>query len=194
MNSTPDFNDPGRREEVGADQDFAQLIERIHDDLRPSLERIAWAILRDRALASDAVQEAFELLTRRAADTDLQYVKGWLIKTVQFQAQNIRRKQSRSLVGSEIVTKSLDRLVRTEAGSVQGREVEYSQQIELAIGRLPPEQVEVVTRRLRGEESFASIAKSLNVPLGTVLSRMRLALKKLRAELSPIWEAREERE
>ena len=50
---------------------------------------------------------------------------------------------------------------------------------------LPDEQRRVVRMRIYEEKTFAAIAAELNAPLGTVLTRMRLALKKLADHLGP---------
>ena len=50
---------------------------------------------------------------------------------------------------------------------------------------LPVEQQIVVRMRIDEGKTFAIIASELNVPLGTVLTRMRLAIKKLQAQLKP---------
>jgi RNA polymerase sigma-70 factor (ECF subfamily) len=44
---------------------------------------------------------------------------------------------------------------------------------------LSPEQRQVVERRVWGGKTFAEIAAELDAPIGTVLTRMRLALCKL---------------
>ena len=57
------------------------------------------------------------------------------------------------------------------------------QQVRHAIDELPPEQREIVRLRMVEQKKFAEIAQELKLPLGTVLSRMQLALKKLRRSL-----------
>jgi DNA-directed RNA polymerase specialized sigma24 family protein len=52
-----------------------------------------------------------------------------------------------------------------------------------AIGQLPQEQRIVVERRIHHHETFAQIAEQLDVPLGTVLTRMRIATQSLRKSL-----------
>ena len=42
----------------------------------------------------------------------------------------------------------------------------------------------MVEQRIYGEKTFAVIAEELKVPLGTVLTRNRLAMEKLRAALN----------
>jgi RNA polymerase sigma-70 factor (ECF subfamily) len=52
--------------------------------------------------------------------------------------------------------------------------------MEKALGKLPPEQLEVVLLSFMDGLSQSEIAKRLALPLGTVKSRMRLAFEKLR--------------
>lgn len=52
--------------------------------------------------------------------------------------------------------------------------------VEHALGRLPPEQLEVIQLSLVNGLSQTEIAAQLALPLGTVKSRMRLAFYKLR--------------
>jgi RNA polymerase sigma-70 factor (ECF subfamily) len=47
------------------------------------------------------------------------------------------------------------------------------------LAELPPDQQHVVRQRMYEDKTFAVIAQELNVPLGTVLTRMRLAMEKL---------------
>ncbi len=48
-----------------------------------------------------------------------------------------------------------------------------------ALEELPANQREVVRLRIYEEKTFAEIAEELQVPLGTVLTRMRSAMRKL---------------
>ncbi|MEM8734945.1 MAG: sigma factor-like helix-turn-helix DNA-binding protein, partial [Planctomycetota bacterium] len=80
---------------------------------------------------------------------------------------------------------------RLDAGSQVSRDVaedslasqEQVERLRVAIASLPEGQAEVVIRRLDREQSFAEIAEELELPLGTVLSRMRLAMAKLRKQI-----------
>ncbi len=62
---------------------------------------------------------------------------------------------------------------------------ETVERVRKALRELPAEQAEVVRRRMFREQKFAEIAAELNLPLGTVLTRMRLALARLRKSLKP---------
>lgn len=52
-----------------------------------------------------------------------------------------------------------------------------------AIAALPPDQAEVVRRAFFEDQVHTTIAEDLGLPLGTVKSRMRLAMAKIRAAL-----------
>lgn len=153
----------------------------LHGEFAAQLVRIAWAYLGDRELAKDAVQETYLLFSQKQPDILAGSEKGWLVKTVQFQARNMRRKHQRS----ERLVKDLKlQWPHTEADENDSlMKQERIQRVQDAIRQLPIKQQEVVLRRLRDDTTFADIALELKIPLGTVLSRMRLALDKLKASL-----------
>lgn len=55
-----------------------------------------------------------------------------------------------------------------------------SRRIHAAMGALSPEQLQIVRLSFFDEEPHSAIAARLNLPLGTVKSRLRLAMKRLR--------------
>lgn len=55
-----------------------------------------------------------------------------------------------------------------------------------ALNLLPPDQQEVVRRSFFDEQPHSEIAEALNLPLGTVKSRLRLAFAKLRDRLEDL--------
>lgn len=163
---------------------FSEEIERLHAECSAQLLRLAWAIVRDWGLAADAVQETFALFAQKYDSIEKPRQRGWLVKTVQFQALNQRRSQLRS-------TQLIDRLreeptaYTTHSPASTSEQSEQIERLRSAIDDLPAEQRQIVQLRLVDEQGFAEIAQQLKVPLGTVLSRMRLALEKLRRKLPP---------
>lgn len=61
---------------------------------------------------------------------------------------------------------------------------EASEQLHHAIAALPAEQASLLKLSFFEDQSHSAIAARLNLPLGTVKSRMRLAFDKLRASLA----------
>ncbi len=57
--------------------------------------------------------------------------------------------------------------------------------VKQALLNLRPEEQEVFLLRQNGQLSYEEIARAANIPLGTVKTRMRLALEKLRVALNP---------
>lgn len=62
--------------------------------------------------------------------------------------------------------------------------VQWEKQVRAALSQLPDDQVKVVQLSFFEEKAHAEIAQTLSIPLGTVKSRMRLAISRLRTLLS----------
>jgi RNA polymerase sigma-70 factor (ECF subfamily) len=65
------------------------------------------------------------------------------------------------------------------AADAEAERREEIEEVRRALADLPEAQRDVVQRRVYGDQTFATIAAELKCPLGTVLTRMRLALKNL---------------
>jgi RNA polymerase sigma-70 factor (ECF subfamily) len=82
-------------------------------------------------------------------------------------------------------------LVREEAGRVEPDAAEAAigaveaENVRRALANLPPEQLDVVRLAYFGGFTHQEIAEALEVPLGTVKSRMRLALERIRRSMDP---------
>lgn len=150
--------------------------EDLDQQWRSKLLRLAWVIVRDWSLAADAVQNSFLTLHQKWSQIPPENRIGWLVKTVQYSAHNLRRAYSASqplnegLVVSDPMENPLHRIDREE-------------QFESALGQLSEIQRQVVQFKLVEGLTFQEIADRLKIPLGTALSRMRLALEKLRTVL-----------
>ena len=59
-----------------------------------------------------------------------------------------------------------------------------TQRLQAALGRLPDEQRTALTLAYYGNKTHVEIAQELNVPLGTIKSRISMAMRKLQAELA----------
>lgn len=155
----------------------------LHRELAPTLVRLARAMLRDEALAEDAVQEAFMLLAVKLHEVPADQRRGWLVRTVQYHALNLRRREQRQ----DRFQQSLrERSEEYTIGSNHDKleQVEDLTRLRVALDQLPEAQQLVVRLRLMENKSFQQIAEQLSIPLGTVLSRMRLAVEKLRSRLT----------
>ena len=155
---------------------IAALYVEFADDLRAFLI----GVLRDGDLASEALQATFTKALEVGHTSRHETRKGWLFRVAYHEAIGIRRKQS-------LQRKSIQRIALSQKNGDEQPEESISRletvaQVRSAMGLLPEEQQQVVRMRIYEEKTFAVIAEEIGAPLGTVLTRMRLALKKLHRE------------
>lgn len=143
--------------------------------------RLAVLILEDPAAADDVLQEAFARLSARAAAlSDTGSLDGYLWRTVRHLALDLKE---RALAGQRALAQRarVELWKRTgEGGGPGGPELE---ELAAAMSELPLEQREVVLLRVWEGLSFPEVAARVGVPEGTVHSRFRYALTRLRARL-----------
>lgn len=144
----------------------------------PRLRRYARALTGDRHTADDLVQDTLErgwaklALWRPGSRLD-----AWLLTIM----HNLFVNQLRSRPPAAA---SLDDLVVEPATrAIQGDQLEV-RDLQAALAQLPPEQREVLLLVTVEEYSYAETASLLEVPIGTVMSRLARAREKLRILLA----------
>ena len=172
-----------------SDEAVLALIARADDQALAELYRrfgrlaygLAFRILRDDALAQDAVQEAFLGVWRAAGRFTAERSKPstWLLTLVHRRAVDLVRREERR---------------RTEplqpesefAGAEAADEAELAtrrQTIREALRQLPSEQREAIELAYYGGYTQSELAERLGQPLGTIKSRMFTGLARLRDTL-----------
>lgn len=140
---------------------------------------LALRILRDEALAQDAVQEAF-LAVWRSADRFLAErarASTWILTLVHRRAVDLVRREDRRR------GEPLDSAPEQAAGESVEEEVNLGFQrrvVQEALRRLPPEQREALELGYYGGLTQSELAERLGQPLGTIKSRMFAGLARLR--------------
>ncbi|OFZ83622.1 MAG: RNA polymerase subunit sigma-24 [Betaproteobacteria bacterium RBG_16_66_20] len=143
----------------------------------PRLRRYARALAGDRAAADDLVQDTLERawaklhLYRRGTD-----LRAWLF-TVMHNVYVNQLRAARPGVQLDEEMPELSQPAR-ETDALELRD------LDLAIGRLPPEQREVLLLVVLEDMSYEEAAGTLGIPIGTVMSRLARAREKLRTMLS----------
>lgn len=137
---------------------------------------IRW--LGERAMAEELVQEVIVRVWKGAKTFDPKrgQAGSWIFGVARNAATDLARAKQRRPVPVESVQPP-KRDHWDEEAAWRGWEVGQ------AMGALPLEQQQVVELAFVNQCTHAEIAKSLDVPLGTVKTRMYLGLKKLRARL-----------
>jgi RNA polymerase sigma-70 factor (ECF subfamily) len=146
------------------------------------LRRFVLGVVRDPELTGDVLQATFARAIERGHTARTETIKGWLFQVAFREALTARRRhQAREQAHGRLAALGLLRGERPEEGLIRDETVAA---VRKALAQLPPEQNRVVRARMYEDKTFAQIAAESGLPLGTVLTRMRLALEKLKRSLS----------
>ena len=143
-------------------------------ELIPRLRRYARALVGDRATADDLVQDTLERawaklhLYRRGTD-----LRAWLFTVM----HNVHVNRVRSARPTDPLEEEMPELAQRAA---QGDTL-LVRDLDRAISRLPAEQRAVLLLVTLEEMSYEDVARTLSIPIGTVMSRLSRAREKLRA-------------
>lgn len=157
------------------------VVAALYHEHADELRRFVLGVLKDHDLTADVLQNTFSKMVEAGHAVRQETFKGWLFRVAFHEAMAIRRRQG-------IDGRALERLSwNSRDGSPSPEEPlcreETIDRVRRALEQLPPEQRQVVSMRIYQQEKFAAIAKELGLPLGTVLTRMKLAVEKLRQRL-----------
>lgn len=148
---------------------------------------LAWRILKTREDAEDLTQEIFlKLWQKNTYQAERGSVSTYLSMTTRSRAiDRVRSRgaQYRVMQRWDLAHASL---TPTNVPLEQAALGEQSQQVKQALGELAPAEKEILEIAYYEGLSQSQIAKRLDLPLGTVKSRSRQALKKLRFKLKDL--------
>jgi RNA polymerase sigma-70 factor (ECF subfamily) len=166
----------------GDESSLAALYDRYHL-LTFSL---ALRVVNDRGRAEDVVQDAFLSVWRKASSfaEGRGSVKTWLTSIVRNRAIDVVRARRESDADDEAVLLAL----RDPSPSVveQVTAALDAETIRAAMSALPIEQRQAVVMAYFEGRSHSEISDLTGLPLGTVKSRIRLAMQRLKGELTAI--------
>jgi RNA polymerase sigma-70 factor (ECF subfamily) len=176
-----------------ADEDVMQLVRRgdarafeiVYERHSAAAFSLAYRMMGTRAGAEDVTQDAFLSLWRSGARYDRARgsVRTWVLGIVHHRAIDALRRATvhdRRRAGDEGIEERFEARERTdveaarreEAGTVRG-----------VLETLPADQCQVIELAYFGGFTHTEIAEMLEAPVGTIKGRMRLGLKKMRAQL-----------
>jgi RNA polymerase sigma factor (sigma-70 family) len=143
-------------------------------ELIPRLRRYARALVGDRSTADDLVQDTLERawaklhLYRRGTD-----LRAWLFTVM----HNVHVNRVRA---TRLTDPLEDEMPELAQRAPQGDAL-LVRDLDRAIARLPAEQRAVLLLVTLEEMSYEEVARTLGIPIGTVMSRLSRAREKLRA-------------
>lgn len=148
---------------------------------------LAYRMTGGRQAAEDLAQDAFLKVWRSAGSyrAGRGGVRTWILSIVQnagvdeLRAGATRRRTRELAEGSAQRSQSCEAFAEAWRGTLL-------EELRGALGTLPPEQLEVVRLAYFSPRTHVEIADLLGLPLGTVKGRVRLALKRLRADFDAL--------
>ena len=144
-------------------------------ELIPRLRRYARALVGDRTTADDLVQDTLERawsklhLYRRGTD-----LRAWLFTVM----HNVHVNRIRATRAVDPLDDDMPELAQPQPDTLLVRDLDR------AIARLPADQRAVLLLVTLEEMSYEEVARTLGIPIGTVMSRLSRAREKLRAMMA----------
>lgn len=173
-------------ERIAADRDreaFASLFRHFAPRIKAyCLKRGSAA-----AMAEEIAQEAMIQVWRRAAQFDRRKASAstWIFTIARNKRIDLFRRESRPEVTDEdIAQETMANMADDGDASEEVARQEAGNELATQIEALPSEQAEVLRKAFYEDKTHQAIAEELNLPLGTVKSRIRLALGRLRNIMS----------
>ncbi len=162
-----------------------QALSKLYDRYSGLMMAIGVRILGDRREVEDLLHDVFLEVWRRAKtyDPERGTVRAWLVIRMRSRALDRVRSRSRAKVVLSAEPESLDRAA--EGVEVDPSDAPDRRIVRQALLNLPEEQRRVLELGYFGGMSSSEIARTLDIPLGTVKSRVARGLSGLRRGLNP---------
>lgn len=161
----------------------------FHDRWCGRVESVVLRMVRDADDAADVVEEVFWQCWRQAARFDAARgeVERWVVTIARSRALDRLRARRRSR--EDVLPDDApppEAAVSTADPGADAEGADRRERVETALATLPHEQRDVLELAYFGGYSQSEIAARTGQPLGTIKTRMRLALQKLRPLLAPL--------
>jgi len=165
-----------------------EALSELYDRYGRLVFSIALNTVGDPASAEEITQDVFLRVWQRAAQyrAEAAKVSTWLSSIARHRAIDWLRRQGARPEGRSVAWADVSPEEEPVAeGAEQAAELAmHRQQVRAAVARLPEEQQRVLALAYFQGLSQSEIAETLHLPLGTVKTRLRLAMDKLRGMLS----------
>src|SRR5213594_5186031 len=162
----------------------AEALGELYDRYGRLIFGVLYRMLPAPQAAEEVAQDAFHAVWRQASSyrADRGSVRTWLLAICRNAAIDWRRTRGKRLE-REVTIEAAAELLSDAKVDERVMDRLRAERIRAIVGLLPPEQREVLALAFWGGYSQSEIAARTDTPLGTVKSRVRLAMNKLRESL-----------
>ncbi len=176
MNRLP----PARPDAENESRQVAGRLEEAFSRHQDELLGMLYYVVGNAEDARDALQDTFvKCWKHRDGVAEIENLRAWIFRIALNTGRDMRgaawhrRRQPLEEGGSALPAAT----ARPDVEAVRNERLAIARQ---AIGQLRPEEQEVFLLRQDGQMTYEQIAETISIPLGTVKTRMRLSLMKLR--------------
>lgn len=157
---------------------FARLFEHY----APRVKSYALKLGSDNTMAEEIAQQTLMQVWRKASlfDESKAHAGTWIFRIARNLRLDLLRREKHFDYDEDGLSQIEDE--RDDQETCLSR-MENAERIQAALRTLPADQIEIIHLSFYEGLSHGQIAQELDLPLGTVKSRMRLAFKKIRAAL-----------
>ncbi len=166
-----------------------EVLEELFQRYRQLAYRVAYRLLGNEADALDAVQDGFvKALVNLSTFQGRSSFKTWLLRVISNAALDLGRQRSRkeplSLdgIGTEDREQITPQTISNPARELERQDLRHL--LDKALATLPEAQRQTFVLHAEAELSYREVAETLQISIGTVMSRLFYARQKLRTYLS----------
>lgn len=166
----------------------------LYDQTNRVVYGLALRILRDPSAAEEATLDVYMQVWRKASTYDVSRgnPSAWLLCMARTRAlDRLRSSASARNAETSLEDSPIERAVATDNPEASTLATERQHIVRAALDRLSPEQRVVIEVAYFSGLSHSEIAEKLSLPLGTVKTRIRLGMEKLREYLAPLSDTEE---
>jgi RNA polymerase sigma-70 factor (ECF subfamily) len=161
--------------------------EKLALEQMDAVDRVARALTRNPAEADDLVQETYLRAFRAADRFELQSfgIRPWLFRILHnvYNTRAVRENRQPRAIESEFLNAVEDPADASSAAVPDVLTSAHETDLGRAMAQLPPDLHSVLTHWAVDELTYKEIAEVTNVPIGTVMSRLHRARRKLAQHL-----------
>ena len=166
---------------VAESQDISSF-KKIFDYFSPRLKSFLMRSGADEAIAEEIIQETMTIIWTKADyyDSKVASPSTWIYTIARNKKIDILRKSRKAIL------EDIDTAILPPVESKADENIEHDQKFEMIaqyLDDLPEDQLNLLKMNFFEEKSHGEISEITKIPLGTVKSRIRLALEKIRGKL-----------
>lgn len=165
-------------------KDNAKRLDKVYREQRTAVYHTALALLRDAAAAEDVLQEVFLAYYRELEEgREVRHLKAWLLTATRNRCYNVLRDSRRE--------EPMEELPAASTAPDPLTDIQQQDTVERVLACLGDDERLAFSLHYLDGYTYRQIAEGLDIPMGTVQTRCRLARKKLRAALHDMNEREE---